>query len=277
MWFVEQPATPTLDTPGVVRLEDGTDLGRTIRLPPDLPIGYHEVTTDDASAPMHALVVTPRRCPAVRRAWGWAVQLYAVRSERSWGIGDLGDLRELARWSASTGAGVVLTNPLHADVPVAPARTQPVLRVSRVWRNINLLSVPDLPGASRRGDVLEPLARKGRALNATALLDRDAVLAVKRPALEALFADFVANGGDPRSAIGKARPKLQELHRFAVFSALADVHGHNSTSGHLRCATRVTLRSPPSPGSTPNRCSSTSGASGTSIGNSPTPPGRVSG
>ena len=34
------------------------------------------------------------------RTWGWAVQLYALRSSSSWGIGDLGDLLRLAEWSA---------------------------------------------------------------------------------------------------------------------------------------------------------------------------------
>jgi len=39
------------------------------------------------------------KCPLPRHAptWGWAAQLYAVRSSGSWGVGDLADLRELHR------------------------------------------------------------------------------------------------------------------------------------------------------------------------------------
>src|SRR3954451_12884947 len=47
----------------------------------------------------------PSRCPLPTNAptWGWAAQLYAARSHESWGIGDLGDLGRLARWSAGKG------------------------------------------------------------------------------------------------------------------------------------------------------------------------------
>jgi 4-alpha-glucanotransferase len=191
-------------------------------LPPDLPIGYHELTTDDRSTPT-MVVVTPRRCPAVSRAWGWATQLYALRSRDSWGIGDLGDLRELARWSSGLGAGVVLTNPFHADVPVAPQQPSPYFASSRVWRNINLLRVADIPGADRLGAALAPLADVGHQLNATHRIDRDAVLGVKRPALEALFADFESSDDGTFDAWSTTR--RPRLHRFALFCALADVHG----------------------------------------------------
>ncbi|MFZ0047319.1 MAG: 4-alpha-glucanotransferase, partial [Streptosporangiaceae bacterium] len=50
-----------------------------------------------------------------QRQWGFTVQLYSVRSRESWGHGDLHDLADLARWSATElGAGFVLVNPLHA-------------------------------------------------------------------------------------------------------------------------------------------------------------------
>jgi 4-alpha-glucanotransferase len=150
MWFVEHGSSPPLDSPGDLRLEDATELPAITALPPDLPIGYHELTTHgDPISTM--LVVTPRRCPPVNRMWGWATQLYALRSADSWGIGDLGDLQELARWSHGLGAGVLLTNPFHADVPVAPQEPSPYFASSRVWRNINLLRVADIPERARRG------------------------------------------------------------------------------------------------------------------------------
>src|SRR5215831_7918293 len=65
------------------------------RLPGDLPHGYHRYTLSEGGMPAGTtqLIVCPGRCyqPAALgdsgRVWGPAVQLYALRSERNWGIG----------------------------------------------------------------------------------------------------------------------------------------------------------------------------------------------
>lgn len=227
MWFVEHGSAPPVDAPSDLHLEDGTELLGITALPPDLPLGYHELFTRDGPTPT-MMVVTPRRCPPARRTWGWAAQLYAVRSAHSWGIGDLGDLRDLARWSRGLGAGVVLTNPLHADVPVAPQQPSPYFATSRVWRNINLLRIADIAGAEKLGHVIEPLAHAGHRLNSSPRLDRDAVLALKRPALDALFAAFETTGDAGFEAWSASRHL--RLHRFAVFCAVADLHGRHFPS-----------------------------------------------
>src|SRR3984957_4479042 len=65
------------------------------------------------------------------RSWGFAVQLYSVRSRGSWGHGDLRDLADLAAWSApARGAALVLVNPLHAAEPVAPISPSPYLAMT---------------------------------------------------------------------------------------------------------------------------------------------------
>jgi hypothetical protein len=68
---------------------------------------------------VRAMRLPPEPCaPGPDRGWGWAVQLYAVRSKDSWGIGDMADLRRFARWSRAQGASVILLNPLGAQTPV---------------------------------------------------------------------------------------------------------------------------------------------------------------
>ena len=89
------------------------------------------------------------------RAWGWAVQLYAMRSEQSWGIGDLVDLRDLARWSAGMGATVAMISPLHAAPPSPYHDPSPYFATSRIYRNVLYLRIEDLPGA----DALAELPR----------------------------------------------------------------------------------------------------------------------
>src|SRR5580704_10838563 len=90
-----------------LRLEDGTRSRATGKLPRDLPLGYHSIF--DREGVETRLIVTPPRCflPADLRTWGWALQLYSVRSRASWGIGDLEDLRRICEWSAELGAGVI--------------------------------------------------------------------------------------------------------------------------------------------------------------------------
>ena len=78
------------------RLEDGTERPVTGPLPPDMPLGYHELRVDGHHEPTR-LIVSPDRChlPDDLHTWGLAVQLYAARSRASWGMGDLADLRQL--------------------------------------------------------------------------------------------------------------------------------------------------------------------------------------
>ena len=81
-----------------------------------------------------------------RRAWGFAVQLYSLRSRASWGHGDLRDLADLAAWSArDLGADFVLTNPLHAAEPLPPVSPSPYLPMSRRWVSPLYLRIEDIP------------------------------------------------------------------------------------------------------------------------------------
>jgi len=60
----------------------------------ELPIGYHTLTL--AGATQSLIVVPPHCAPPVRRAMGVIANLYAVRSERGWGVGDITDLAAVA-------------------------------------------------------------------------------------------------------------------------------------------------------------------------------------
>jgi 4-alpha-glucanotransferase len=127
-----------LEQPAELRLEDGTTLRVDATLPPDLPLGYHELRALDGGASVR-LIVSPGWCylPTEWHAWGWAVQLYALRSAEIWGIGELADLRRLAQWSATElGAGILLINPLHAVTPVIPQQPSPCFPSSRGFRNV---------------------------------------------------------------------------------------------------------------------------------------------
>jgi 4-alpha-glucanotransferase len=182
---------PSLDCPAEIVTEDGAVMSAQTALPPDLPIGYHTLRrVGDGSETR--LIVSPGRChlPADLRAWGWAAQLYAVRSRRSWGIGDLADLRELGRWGACLAAQTLLVNPLDAPLPGLPQEPSPYHPSSRRFRNPLYIRVEEVPGAERLGEHLAPLARAARDLNRQRLIERDRVFPLKMQALEELFASF---------------------------------------------------------------------------------------
>jgi 4-alpha-glucanotransferase len=194
MRFARLGHAEELAEPVDLMLEDGTELTGIGALPPDLPLGYHELHPRDG-VPGH-LVVTPGRChlPPELRAWGWAVQLAATRSQSSWGIGDLGDLRRLAGWAGGRGAGFLALSPLHAPAPGTPQQPSPYYASSRRFRNPLHLRVEDVDGAAGAAEVVGRAAAAGRALLDRREIDRDAVWALKREALEACFA---VAGDDP--------------------------------------------------------------------------------
>ena len=214
-----------VDVGGPVRLttEDGgeLDLGDG-RLPPDLPLGYHTLTDPEDGAETR-LIVSPGRCflPA-GRGWGWAVQLYGARSEGSWGIGDLADLRRLGRWSADElGARLLLLNPLHAALPGLPQTASPYFPSTRQFRNPLYIRVEEVPGADRLGGDLDRLASEGRDLNRNRHVDRDAVYRLKLEALDRIWDGF---GEDP-AFDAFCQKGASSLEGYATFCTLSEEFG----------------------------------------------------
>ncbi|MFE2916236.1 4-alpha-glucanotransferase [Kitasatospora indigofera] len=233
-----------LDVPADARvsieLEDGGEwtlpAARSHWLPADLPLGRHRLLAVAGERRAEAaLIVAPERLDGLRgRSWGFLAQLYSVLSERSWGMGDLGDLAELAQWAgAGLGAGFVQINPLHAALPGVPSDPSPYRPSSRRFADpvhLRVEAVPEYaylrPG--QRGRV-EDLARRAGLLRAEVLehdglIDRDAVWTLKCEALELLHR---APRGVGREAAYRAYVRREGawLEKYAVWSALAEAHG----------------------------------------------------
>ncbi|HEY4028581.1 MAG TPA: 4-alpha-glucanotransferase [Candidatus Dormibacteraeota bacterium] len=214
-------ATP-LDGPAEVVTEDGAVLTAGGALPADLPLGYHTLRDLGAGSEIR-LIVSPGRCHSLgeQHLWGWAVQLYAARSRRSWGMGDLADLRELARWAAGLGARSLVVNPLDAPLPLVPQEASPYYPSSRRFRNPLYIRVEEAPGAGALGERLAPLAADGRTLNERRLIQRDLVYRLKMQALADLFTAFPGSPEFDRYRGDEGR----DLRDYATFCALTEVHG----------------------------------------------------
>jgi 4-alpha-glucanotransferase len=224
---VRNDRTISVTQPSELVLEDGTRLRVDRQIPPDLPIGYHQLQALDGHDGTW-IIRRPDSCwlPPDLRTWGWAVQLYAARSRTSWGIGDLGDLRRLALWSHRLGAGALLLNPLCAVAPGLPQQASPYYPSSRRFRNPLYLRIEDIPGADHATVGLSALAAAAQALNATRRIDRDQVLRHKMEALERIWDLGVEDEGFDRFC----QHQGESLRGFAAFCVLAERYG-----GDWRC------------------------------------------
>ena len=164
------------------------------------------------------------------RSWGFAVQLYSVRSRASWGHGDLHDLADLAAWSGGElGADFVLVNPLHAAEPQPPVSPSPYLPMTRRQISPLYLRIEDIPeyqglSAGDRAGV-EAAAAPLRAANSTAaLIDRDAVWVAKRAALELIRAVPLTTSRRAALDAFLARDR-RAVEDWATWCAIAEVHG----------------------------------------------------
>jgi 4-alpha-glucanotransferase len=222
VWFVRSGSAPALLGPAHLVLEDGTEVGAPVALPPDLPLGYHDLVPLDGGPSTRLIVVPDRMAPAPERLLAVSTQLYATRSRSSWGIGDLGDLATLARWVAAREVGALLVSPLHAPLPVGETEPSPYFASSRCWRNPLHLRIEHVPGFDPGDLTLTLLAERGRGLDAERRIDRRAVWDLKRAALERIWRTARPAGRE----LARWRAEQGEaLTTYAVFCALAEHHG----------------------------------------------------
>jgi 4-alpha-glucanotransferase len=220
--------TPPRGEPVQVVLESGEECSLPTPLPGGLPDGYHQIVGQTGST---QLVVAPPSCylpPSLARggrAWGWALQSYALRSRASWGIGDLGDLAALTR-DRSLRADFTLINPLTA--PPTASHPGPYRPSSRLFRNPIYLDVEHIPergalrGPARRR--FDQLAAAGRRLTTQDAIDRPRVLEIKDEALRLCFAAMDELPAR-RSAFQSWRAATPMAETFATFRALQEELG----------------------------------------------------
>lgn len=234
------PVRPPEGLPPGTRLRVTTEDGAVVTGQDwsELPLGVHTVEAEapDGRAATGTLIVSPARVPGPgRRAYGLLVQLYSLLSTRSWGMGDLGDLRELVTWAGRThGAGFVQVNPLHAGVPGAPGDPSPYRPSSRRFPDPVHLRIEEIPeyallGPERREELDRILAEaaelRERVLGKGALIDRDAVWEVKRRALELVLGAVEPGPGRRAEFHDFLAERGRALEDHATYQALAERHG----------------------------------------------------
>ncbi|HEV2638353.1 MAG TPA: 4-alpha-glucanotransferase [Actinocrinis sp.] len=209
-------------------------------LPTALPLGWHTLYAQMGDTVHQTLVaVAPERLtdrpgpggPATdRRAWGYTLQLQALRSRRSWGMGDLSDLSDLADLAGhDLGAGFLVVNPLHGSNGVAPVDPSPYLPATRRFPDPVYLRVEAVPeyayAPTALREQVEELASDLRKLNVSGeQIDRDRVWEAKERALRMLFR-LPRTAGRAAAYRAYRRREGRALRSHATWLALAARHG----------------------------------------------------
>lgn len=210
-----------------------------VDLPVDLPLGYHQfclLVDDDELANMR-LIIAPQACYKPKtllegnKVWGLSVQLYCLRSETNWGVGDFSDLAYLLEKVAKQGAQFVGLNPIHALYPANPNACSPYGPSSRRWLNFIYIDVTALDGyndVSVQNIVTSTeFQQKLQQARAVELVDYSTVSGLKMQALTAVFnvqnAEYLSNNTplnkDFNAFIEDGGESLQTI---AVYDALQE-------------------------------------------------------
>ena len=193
-----------------------------LRLPEPLPSGYHELRIETGGEPADVLVIAaPRQAPAPTRSreWGVFLPVYALRSQHTRGIADLGDVERLLRRVDDLGGTLVGSTPLLAAFPDEPSPYAPASRLFWNETYADLSASPELARSERARELLasRAFASEGQALAEAEYADYAATHALRRPVLEALADTLFAGPSSRRDALEAhllARPELADYARF---------------------------------------------------------------
>ncbi len=174
---------------------------------PALEDGYHTITVNHGGISTTCpLIFAPKTCYSPKDAanfkmWGFAAQLYSLKSQQNWGLGDFSDLQHLVRATAKQGASAIGLNPLHPLYQNNPAHCSPYSPMSRCFLNTQYIDVTAVPNFSTCKLAQKRVNSKAfqtslQKAKKSELVDYVAVAKLKYPVLEILFKDFINNADD---------------------------------------------------------------------------------
>ena len=225
-------------------------------LPAYLPLGYHQLqvalSAEKGQYANSTIIITPSRCYSVEDAcpgqkpWGVAAQLYSLRDQHNWGMGDYSDIAHLARTAATEGASLLGLNPLHAAFTGHGHHISPYSPTSRSFLHVGYVdvgAVPELAECTEAQQMLESddFQQQLEQARCSETVDYAAVWQCKLSILQLLHTHFARNHRDADSERGAAYRQFcakggEALRRQAVFDALF-VHFREQDSNNFGWAT----------------------------------------
>lgn len=206
---------------------NGVDLIRVnVQILSPLSFGYYDLTFKvNETVYFSTLAVAPRRCyenEALEngKIWGMNIQLYSLRSEHNWGVGDFTDLSELVKVAARSGAQVIGLNPLNVLNHTYPESASPYSSLNRLFMNpiyIDIENVPEFDIADK-----EKYIDQVKELRQSELIKYSEVYELKVKLLEEFYKRFKFGKDQSRQEAFKkfCSDKAADLDKMAVFQVL---------------------------------------------------------
>ncbi|WP_426578085.1 4-alpha-glucanotransferase [Xenorhabdus stockiae] len=249
--IIGQSFTFTLNTSAQYQWQIQTEQGTSLRgncqyqltLSASLPLGYHTLSLVPSSGPKDAvqhhvmqIIIAPERCYEPEslikgsKLWGACIQLYTLRSETNWGMGDFGDLKKMLRELAQRGGAFIGLNPLHSMYPAMPENASPYSPSSRHWLNIIYIDVSQVEDFQSSANaqkwwLMPETQSRIQSVRQTEWVDYSGVMALKMTALRLAYQQFnTRTDTDPlylsfRQFINQSG---KSLYSQAVYDALHD-------------------------------------------------------
>lgn len=195
----------------------------------NLDFGYYDVKVKTSKSEYKTLLaVAPQKCFAMdtkgkNKLFGFAVQLYSLKSKRNWGVGDFSDLENMIDLLADSGGDVIGLNPLSVLLHDYPEAASPYASISRLFLNPIYIDVEKVPfyETSDKDEAAVNAAREKETIDYTTVYN------AKIKALQNIFERVKQNSASDYAKEFQKFKKADsgELSRLAVFQALC----------HARC------------------------------------------
>ncbi|MBP5697944.1 MAG: 4-alpha-glucanotransferase, partial [Alphaproteobacteria bacterium] len=170
-----------------------------------------------------SLAVAPEKCfsfdkKGKKKLYGFAVQLYSLKSKHNWGVGDFSDLAKLVDLTAKSGGDVIGLNPLNVLLHDYPESASPYASISRLFLNPIYIDVEKVPLFEKQDKDVKMVeqARASDTINYTL------VYQAKIKALKKIFARLKKEKNSAYAKEFEAFKKADggELNRLALFQAI---------------------------------------------------------
>lgn len=210
---------------------------------------YYDIELEFAGRSYHTvLAVTPDSCyvPEIlnkQKLWGFAVQLYSLKSRRNWGVGDLTDLGSLVQLCNQYKADVIGVNPLNVLSHDFPENASPYSSISRLFLNPIYIDVENVFGYDV--SMLAGCEQTLEKLRECDEIDYTGVYQLKMKVLQKTFEKLKSNQKEYGKFSRFCRQQGDDLDNLAVYQAIYSEYAQEGCIGWQKWPEELKNRSLP--------------------------------